>query len=247
MARLDPAGLDVAVDVVVLQPDHPPELIGRELALVDEPVEAAQGDPEAGRGLLGAEPRRRLVRSSNAGRFSHRGHRTGAQRRPSAPRRRPRPSRPAGRSGRSPRWARRRPAPRAPAALGPDRHHHLVGPGPVTRRAGPAPRVPGAPSAARSPKPVTSVTSGSQTRRLWAAASRATRRRRAQRWPRRARRPSAPRSARCRQRHDAVDAELGQLLDDPLGAVALGRGEGHGQTRGRRLLELHRAIDPRGR
>ncbi len=38
-AGLDPAGLDERVDLVFLQPDHPAEPVGGDVALVDEPVQ----------------------------------------------------------------------------------------------------------------------------------------------------------------------------------------------------------------
>ena len=44
------------------------------------------------------------------------------------------------------------------------------------------------------------------------------------------------------QRDDTVDPELGQLLDHPLGTLALGRGEDHGQRRLGRRLHLHRPV-----
>ena len=49
-------------------------------------------------------------------------------------------------------------------------------------------------------------------------------------------------AAFAHQRHDAIDPELGELLDDPLGALPLRGGEGHGQRRGWRLFELHGAV-----
>src|SRR5271165_6256140 len=56
VSRLDPAGLDVAVHVGLLQADHAAELIGGQVALVDEPVEAAQGHAETRRRFLRAQP-----------------------------------------------------------------------------------------------------------------------------------------------------------------------------------------------
>ena len=56
LARLNSAGLDEAVDVLDFYPDYPSELIGRQVPFVNEPLQAAQGDPQAGRGLLGPEP-----------------------------------------------------------------------------------------------------------------------------------------------------------------------------------------------
>ncbi len=44
------------------------------------------------------------------------------------------------------------------------------------------------------------------------------------------------------ERDDAVDAELGQLLDDPFGPLALYRREGDGERRHGRGLRLHRAV-----
>ena len=44
------------IDVFHFDPDHPPELIGRQVPLVNEPVEAAQGDAQASGGLFGTEP-----------------------------------------------------------------------------------------------------------------------------------------------------------------------------------------------
>ena len=41
-ARLDPGGLDEAIDVLRLEPDHPTEAVGRQVADVDEPVQGAR-------------------------------------------------------------------------------------------------------------------------------------------------------------------------------------------------------------
>ena len=70
-----------------------------------------------------------------------------------------------------------------------------------------------------SSKPTVSATSGNQTRRHCAAASRATRRSRST-VARPARAAPAHHAALAAQRHDAVDAQLGQLLDHPLGPLA---------------------------
>ena len=55
-AGLDAAGVDEGVDVGGLQPDDPPEAVGRDLALVDEPVERAGRDAEPVGRFAGAEP-----------------------------------------------------------------------------------------------------------------------------------------------------------------------------------------------
>ncbi len=46
-ARLDAAGLDEAVDLLLLEADDPPEAIGRELSFVDEAVQGPGSDAEA--------------------------------------------------------------------------------------------------------------------------------------------------------------------------------------------------------
>ena len=82
---------------------------------------------------------------------------------------------------------------------------------------------------ARAPTVETSDTSGNHARRLWAAASRATRRRRST--ARAARSPSQRTTARReRMGDDPVHPELGELLDHPLGSVPLDRDEGHGDA-----------------
>ena len=43
----DPAHLDVPLEVLLLEADDPAELVGGQIPLVDEPVEAPQGDTEA--------------------------------------------------------------------------------------------------------------------------------------------------------------------------------------------------------
>src|SRR5438046_14577 len=59
---LERAGLDLAVvyelvDLVRLQPNHAAESVGRNVALVDEAIQGARGDAEAGRRVGGRQPR----------------------------------------------------------------------------------------------------------------------------------------------------------------------------------------------
>ena len=161
--------------------------------------------------------------------------------RPGAPRRSRRPSRPAGRSGRSPPSAAPTPARRRstrPRARRPPPAGASVGRSPLSwaRTTSPGP-----PSAGSSAKGTVSPTSGSQTRRHWAAASRATRRSRSTR-----RLPAgavpADHAALGAQRHDPVDAQLGQLLDHPFGALPLDRREGDRQRGLGPGLGLHGAV-----
>ena len=230
----DPAGLDEAVDVVLLQADHPPELIGRELPLVDEAVQAPQGDPQPRRGLLGAEP---LDCARASGRFSHRSSSAGARSRiarPSSarprvparsagagsPRRPPPPSRPAARAGPAPPCAQpERPSPSGPTlprARRPPRSSDAVGGRPRPAGPAPAPAGPvGAAQAASSASVRTGATSGSQTRRhcggrLAGPPAAAARRART--------RPLAlPADHRTvgSQRHDAVDARARSASGPP--------------------------------
>src|SRR6185437_16311145 len=52
----------------------------------------------------------------------------------------------------------------------------------------------------------------------------------------------ADHAAFAAQGHDAVDPELGQLLDHPLGTLTLHGREGHGQERFTPRLLLHAAV-----
>ena len=95
---------------------------------------------------------------------------------------------------------------------------------------------------ARDPSVETSATSGNQARRLWAAASRATRRSRSTDLVARIAFPANYRSS-GEYRHDPVHTQLGELLHHPLGAVTLGRGEGHGDRWLGQRGQLHRAVE----
>ena len=55
-SRRDTAGLDEPFDITLLETDDPAEFVGRDHALVDEPVEAAEGHAEMLSRLLGAHP-----------------------------------------------------------------------------------------------------------------------------------------------------------------------------------------------
>ena len=57
--------------------------------------------------------------------------------------------------------------------------------------------------------------------------------------------PGAGHRALRKDRHDAVDAEFGELLDDEVGLVALGQGEGHRQARDSRAGSRSRPPWPR--
>ena len=63
-ARSDAAPLDELLDLFLLQADDAPESIGRELAVVDEPVEGAGRDAQPAGGLGGVQP-------DDAGRRAH--------------------------------------------------------------------------------------------------------------------------------------------------------------------------------
>jgi hypothetical protein len=52
----DPAGFDELINFGLLEADNPPEPIGRQAALVDEPIEAAQRDTKAIGSLFAAQP-----------------------------------------------------------------------------------------------------------------------------------------------------------------------------------------------
>ena len=119
------------------------------------------------------------------------------------------------------------------------------------RRAGPGPGARGRPVGDRSSRPPTPTTSGSQQRRLWAAASRATRRSRSRARSRRS--PSHRTTARGRLEHDdPVDPGLGELLHHPLGPLPLHRHEpdghlGRDRADGRRPGPSGSRIDERPR
>src|SRR5438270_12445391 len=56
LAGLDASVADEVVDLVLLEPNHASELVGRELAFVDQPVEGADRDPQPACRLSGAHP-----------------------------------------------------------------------------------------------------------------------------------------------------------------------------------------------
>jgi len=56
LARLDAGALDEGLDLVRSEADDPPEAVGRQIAVVDEPVERAGGDAETPGSLLGRQP-----------------------------------------------------------------------------------------------------------------------------------------------------------------------------------------------
>ena len=60
----------------LLEPDHPAELVGGDHALVDEPVEAAQGHAEVLGRLLGAHPMDLFVHRApgSSATLAHRAH-----------------------------------------------------------------------------------------------------------------------------------------------------------------------------
>ena len=60
-AGFDTARLDVGVDIVLLQTDDPAELVGRQLAFVDEAVERARRDAEPLGGRRGGQPHEVVV------------------------------------------------------------------------------------------------------------------------------------------------------------------------------------------
>jgi hypothetical protein len=55
-ARLDADRSDERIDLAFLQTDHSAELVRREVALVDELVQRAEGDAKPFGGVCGAEP-----------------------------------------------------------------------------------------------------------------------------------------------------------------------------------------------
>jgi hypothetical protein len=55
-ARFDSSARDESIHLGCLQTDNAPELIGRDLALIDELVQRSQRHTKTGGGLVGAEP-----------------------------------------------------------------------------------------------------------------------------------------------------------------------------------------------